>query len=840
MRRFLFLIPVIFLSLTSGNSQSVKSPDEFLGYVLGTRFTYHYRALEYFRYIADNSPLAIFREYGSSYEGRILGVCIISSQDNLAKLEEYRKNNLIKTGLLEGEFTGKQLPVIWLSYNVHGNESAGMETAMKTLYTLITGSYPGVSDWLRTCIIIIDPCQNPDGRDLYANRFRNSQNLIPNPDGNTWEHYQAWPSARTNHYMFDLNRDWTWQTQAETSQRIEFYNQFMPHVHADFHEMGAESTFFFPPGANPWHEVITPWQHEFHNLMGTGNAALFDEKSKLYFTRESYDLFCPSFGDTWPLFNGAVGFTYEQGGSGYSGLAYRQESGDTLTLKKRIDGHFVASMATLKVSYENREKLITEFNKFFSENNNNPSFQYKSVIIKGSNEKSDLDDLLQLLRKNQIKYSYAGNTGRKFKGFDYSANTEGETTIEKGDILVSAYQPQSRFVQVLFEPDSKASDSLSYDLTAWALPYVFNLKAFAIAEKIKPHDEKIESQKSTNELQGKKPYGYIAENKGFNTLKLITALYLKNIKTRYALKSFTINGTSFNRGSFIITRGDNIDAEKALDQTVTELANKFQVKLTPAASGFVEKGKDFGSGYSPLTKKKNVALLCGEGTSAGIVGELWYFFERELDYPVSLLNTANAENVDLNDYDVLLLASGSYTKLKDTIVDFARKGGRVVAIENAISVFATEKSTSLFKAIETRTSELKAAEKKEKSDDLSLLKKFGDERRHLLSERSAGSIYRVMVDTTNPFGFGLGNEWFLMKRSQAYPFLTSGSNIGYILDNKPVAGFAGYKFQKLIKNTMVIGSERVGKGEVIYITDDPYYRAFWKSGRALLWNVVFR
>jgi hypothetical protein len=270
------------------------------------------------------------------------------------------------------------------------------------------------------------------------------------------------------------------------------------------------------------------------------------------------------------------------------------------------------------------------------------------------------------------------------------------------------------------------------------------------------------------------------------------------------------------------------------------MANKFQVKLTPVSSGFVEKGKDFGSGYSPLTKRKNVALLCGEGTSAGVVGELWYFFERELEYPVSLINTANAENVDLSDYDVLLLPSGSYSKLKDTIVDYARRGGRVVAIENAISVFATDKSTSLFKSIETRTAELKAAEKKEKSNDIKLLKKFGDERRHLLSERSAGSIYRVMVDTTNPFVFGLGNEWFMMKRSQAYPFLNNGNNIGYILDNKPVAGFAGYKFQELIKNTMVIGSERVGKGEVIYIADDPYYRAFWKSGRPLLWNVVFR
>jgi hypothetical protein len=279
MKRFLFIISVIFLNLVNGKSQTIKSPDEFLGYESGTQFTYHHRAVEYFRYIAESSPLAEYREYGTSYEGRVLGVCIVSSEENLSRLEEYRMNNMAKTGLSGGNFTGRQIPFIWLGYNVHGNESAGMETAMKTLYTLVTGSYPGVSDWLSNCIIIIDPCQNPDGRDLYTNRFRNSQNLIPNPDGRTWEHSQGWPSARTNHYMFDLNRDWTWQTQAETAQKIAFYNQFMPHVHADFHEMGAESTFFFPPGAIPWHEVITPWQHEFHSLMGKGNAAMFDEKS---------------------------------------------------------------------------------------------------------------------------------------------------------------------------------------------------------------------------------------------------------------------------------------------------------------------------------------------------------------------------------------------------------------------------------------------------------------------------------------------------------------------------------------------------------------------------------
>ncbi len=840
MNRILFTIFISSLILVYSNAQTIKTPDEFLGYELGTQFTFHYRAVEYFKYIAENSPLAEYREYGTSYEGRPLGVGIISSEENLANLEEYRKNNLIKTGLLQGNFTGKQIPFIWLGYNVHGNESVGMEAAMKTLYTLVTESYNGIPDWLKSCIIIIDPCQNPDGRDLYANRYRNSQNSFVNPDGNSWEHNQGWPGARSNHYLFDLNRDWTWQTQAETQQRLTLYNQFMPHLHADFHEMGAESTFFFAPGAEPWHEVISPWQHEFHKLMGNGNANLFDEKFRLYFTKESFDLFCPSFGDTWPLFNGAMGFTYEQAGGGGSGLAYKQESGDTLTLKERIDGHFTASMATIKVSYENRDKLISEFNKFFEESEKNPSFQYKSVIIKGSNERSNLADLLQLLSRNQIRYSYAGSIGKKIKGFDYSANKENEMIIEKGDILISSNQPQSHFVQVLFEPDSKASDSLSYDLTAWSLPYAYNLKAFALTDQVKAEGGTVVPEKIVNELKNDKPYAYAVNYSGFNELKFMAALYKKNVKLRYSLKSFASNGNNFDRGSIIIARGDNRHIDGRFDQMVNDAANECQVKLIPVASGLVDSGKDLGSPYSRLMKNISVAMFCGEGTASGSVGELWYFFERELHYPVSLINTNNAEEVDLRDYDILILPSGNYTRLKDTIMDFARKGGRVIALENSISLFATEKSTALNKAIEIRSAEQKSAEKKEKSDDPALLKKFEAERRHTLSERSAGSIYKVTIDDTNPYAFGLGKEWFIMKRSAGYPFLSTGSNIGYILDKEPVSGFAGFKFKDKIKSTLVIGSEKIGSGEVIYITDTPYFRAFWKSGRVLIGNVVLR
>jgi hypothetical protein len=842
MKKLLLTAFASSLIISNLHSQTIKSPGEFLGYELGTQFTYHHKAVEYFKYVADNSPLADYMEYGTTNEGRTLGVCFISSEENLAGLEEYRKNNLIKTGLLKGDFTGKQIPFIWLAYNVHGNEAVGMEAAMKTLYTLVSGSYKDVSEYLKACIIVIDPCQNPDGHDLYTNRYRNAMNSITNPDGKSWEHNQGWPGARANHYLFDLNRDWTWQTQTETQARLVLYNRFMPHVHADFHEMGAESTYFFAPGAEPWNNIITPWQHEFHKSMGKGNATLFNEKYKLYFTKENFDLFYPGFGDTWPLFNGAIGFTYEQGGGGPSGLAYKLESGDTLTLKDRIDGHFTSSMATIKVSYENREKLLSEFNKYFEDGMKNPQFQYKSVIIKGSNEKSNLNNLLKLLDRNQIRYSYAGNTGKKFKGFDYTANKDGEVALEKGDILISAYQPQSHFIQALFEPDTKASDSLSYDLTAWALPYVYNLKAYAITERVAADTTGFNRNRIINEITSSKPYAYLADFTGFDELKFMAILYKKSIKLRYSLKPFTLNGKSFNRGSIIITRGDNKHIEAGFDKKVTDAANECQIKLVEANTGMVDTGKDFGSEDSPLMKQKSVALLCGDGTSSGAVGEIWYFFEKELNYPLSLINISNPEKAELKDYDVILLTSGRYSKLKDTIVDYVKRGGRVIAIENAISVFAEEKTTALAKAIETRTTEQKAVEKKIKSDDSTLLKKFEieNEKRYTLSEKSAGSIYKVKLDDTNPYAFGMGKEWFIMKRTPGYPYLATGSNIGYILDKEPVSGFAGYKFKSKIRNTLVIGAEKIGSGEVIYITDNPYFRAFWKSGRVLLGNAILR
>lgn len=824
----------------SAYAQDIKSPDEFLGYKLGSQFTYHHIMADYFNYVAESSPKVVLVNYGNSIEGRPLLVVFVSSEENINKLETIRTNNLKTIGLMDGTPGEDNKPFVWLSYNVHGNESVGMEASMKTLHSIVTGLHKDSEEWLKECIVVIDPCQNPDGRDLYTNRYRNRQPVEVNHDDDDWSHSQPWPSARLNHYLFDLNRDWAWHTQAETRQRLELYKKYMPQVHADFHEMGSESTFFFAPGADPWHKVITPWQHEFHKLTGQNNAGLFDEKYRLYFTKESFDLFCPSFGDTWPLFNGAMGFTYEQGGGGSAGIAVETSTGDTLTLEKRIEGHYLSSLATIKTSYEVREKLLSEFKKFFRSGETNPEFEYKSILIKKSNNTDDIISLLSLLDDNQIKYSQISESGKEYEGFDYLANNTGKTKVEEGDILVSAFQPQSHLVEVLFEPDSKFTDSLSYDLTGWALPYLYNIKAYALKEKIKPGKSDIDFGFKKAEVPGKEVYAYLIDWNGFGELKLMAELYRKKFNIRYALKPFTIGSKEYKRGSLIISRGDNLHLKDKFDSMVIEAANRLGIVANIATTGLVDKGIDMGSNYASLKKAPKIALIGGSGTSTGSFGELWYFFEQELKYPVTIIESTAINSADLGKFDVIYLPSGSYTSEKNKLNEYLKEGGRLITFERAVSLFAGEKSTNLYSVIEKKKKEKEAEDKKKKTDDSSLLKKYENQRREGLKSRSASSIYRVKIDNTHPYTYGMGAEWFIIKRNQGYPYLSSGNNIAYITDNEPVSGFAGKEFIENIGNTLVIGSERIGRGEVVYITDDPYYRAFWKSGRVLLGNLAFR
>ncbi len=288
----------------------VPTPALFLGYELGERFTPHYRVIDYYERVADEVPNISMRQYGETNEHRPLVLTYITAPENIDKLDEIRRANLQRAGMEDDAPSGyDDISIVWLSYNVHGNEAVTTEAALQVLYDLADKSNNRTQAWLKNTVVIIDPCINPDGRERYVNWYNQRGARVPNPAPEAWEHTEPWPGGRTNHYYFDLNRDWAWATQKESRERLVMYNDWLPHIHVDFHEQGVNIPYYFAPAAEPFHKLITDWQRNFQTQIGENNARYFDEAGWLYFTRERFDLFYPSYGDTYPTYNGAIGMT---------------------------------------------------------------------------------------------------------------------------------------------------------------------------------------------------------------------------------------------------------------------------------------------------------------------------------------------------------------------------------------------------------------------------------------------------------------------------------------------------------------------------------------------------
>ena len=475
MKQFSVLTFLFLLSLLSTSAQQLKSPDEFLGYPLGDQYTPHHKIVSYFQQAAAAKPQVMkLEQYGATNEGRPLLLAFIASEENFAKLEEIRKNNLRLTGLLTDKPGDPAAPaIVWLSYNVHGNETSSSEVSMKTLYELLNPANTQTKEYLKNIVVIIDPCINPDGRDRYVNWFRQMRGKSANPNPNAREHAEPWPGGRYNHYNFDLNRDWAWQTQIETQQRMVQYNRWMPQVHSDYHEQGYNNPYYFAPAAQPYHEVITSWQKDFQVAIGKNNAKYFDANGWLYFTKEVFDLFYPSYGDTYPIYNGSIGMTFEQGGGSRAGSAVVISNGDTLTLKDRIAHHFTTTMSTLEMVSKNTARLLKEFKKFFDEAKIGGVGEYKSFVITEVNT-NKINALKHLLDVNNI--SYGSSAATSLKGYNYFTGKE-EMFTPANSLVISTYQPKGVLAKVLFEPRSKLIDSATYDITAWSLPYVYGLQA---------------------------------------------------------------------------------------------------------------------------------------------------------------------------------------------------------------------------------------------------------------------------------------------------------------------------------------------------------------------------
>ncbi len=821
---------LFFTSIISVYSQQLKSPEEFLGYPLGDKYTPHHRLVSYFQQAAAAKPAMMkLEQYGQTNEGRPLLLAFIASEENLSRLEEIRKNNLRLTGILNDKPGDLNAPaIVWLSYNVHGNETSSSEVSMKMLYELLNPANAQTKEYLKNIVVIIDPCINPDGRDRYVNWFTQMSGKTANPDRNAREHNEPWPGGRFNHYSFDLNRDWAWQTQVETQQRMLRYNQWMPQVHSDYHEQGYNNPYYFAPAAQPYHEVITPWQREFQVAIGKNNAKYFDENGWLYFTKEVFDLFYPSYGDTYPIYNGAIGMTFEQGGGGRAGSAILTSSGDTLTLKDRIAHHFTTGISTLEVVSKNTSRLLKEFKQFFDDDRNNGVGEYKSFVVTDVST-NKVNALKRLLDVNGITYGITSATG--LKGYNYFTGKE-ESFTATNALVVSTYQPKGVLAKVLFEPKSKLIDSATYDITAWALPYVYGLQAYAVKEKIAVSANIVKKEKI---IVPETSYGYLVGYGSFEDAQFLAAIVKGGIRVRYAERDFSFNGNKFKRGTLIILKKGNETKMPAFEAAT----QKYDVNIKAISSGFVEMGADIGSEKVHFINKPNVAMLTGKSVDPIAAGEVWYLFDQQLNYPITLINAEDIGSVNWKNIDVLILPNGKYKFLTDKDGDkelktWIRQGGKLIAMETAVADMAADDWNIKVKKNPDE-------KKEEKPLTYAELKKFEESEHNGIMSNIAGAIFKIELDNSHPLAFGFPNYFYNLKQdANMYEYLKDGWNVGIIKKDSYTAGFVGNTVKEKIKDGgLAIGVQDYGRGSIIYLADDPIFRCFWETGKLLFSNAVF-
>ncbi len=817
MRKLPVLFTVLLLSFQFTFAQ--QSPAEFLGYSLGSNFTRHDKVVAYFEHVAENSPLVTFQQYGETNEGRPLIYAVITSEENLANLEDIRKAHLQNAGVIDAtDASPAKKGIVWLSYNVHGNEASSTEAAMQTLYELVTQKQA----WLEDLVVIMDPAVNPDGRDRYVNWYKQVKATPYNTSPMAIEHNEPWPGGRPNHYLFDLNRDWAWATQAETQQRLKVYNQWLPHIHVDFHEQGKNSPYYFAPAAEPLHEVITPFQREFQKEIGLNHAKYFDKEGWLYFTKERFDLLYPSYGDTYPTYMGAIGMTYEQ--AGHTGLSVETDHGYLLTLEDRVEHHHTTGMSTVEIAAQNVERLNTEFSKFYINEDRNAT----SYVLTGKKDKLDL--LKELLDRHDITYATA--KAGKIRGYDALEKKNRSIETSGESLVISTAQPKGKMVKVLMEPAAKLSDSLTYDITAWSLPFAYGLDVVSTTSSV-PSTAPAEATKIVNE-PAPQAAAYLLEWNSMKDARFLTALLDAGVRVRFTETALENSGKKFAPGSLVITRFDNSKLNN-FNATLNRIANEHQRKLLAAGTGFSTSGPDFGSSQVSIINSPRIGVLRGEGTSSLNYGEIWYFFEQELNYPITSIDTEYFNYVDLDKLEVLILPIGNYRELFDKeglerLTAWVRNGGKVIAIGSAMNTFAGKDGFDL---------QLKEEEKD--SIKKPNLIPYAQREREDIKGLITGSIIETQMDNSHPMAFGYEDTYLSLKLSdESFKLLNDGFNVGYLQDSpKIVSGFVGMKAKKMINNSLSFGVEPMGAGSLIYLVDNPLFRAFWQNGKLLFVNSIF-
>lgn len=863
---------------------AVPTPEKFLGYAIGTHYTRHDQLVAYFRELARVSNRVHVQTIGKTYEEREQIIVTFTSPENYSRLEEIRKEHITLVDPFKPLIDSKSPVVVELGYSVHGNETSSGEVSLLTGYYLAASQDDETSQWLKEAVIFIDPSLNPDGRDRAANWYNSYKSFPAVADPLDKEHQEAWPGGRTNHYFADLNRDWLNLVHPESRNRVAFFHQWYPNVQIDFHEQGANATYYFEPTPKRHESPIVPqFLYDENAVFAKYHAKALDEIGSLYFTKENYDNLSPIYGSTYPKFFGSVAATFEEASSG--GIA-KETSNGTLTFSFSIRNHLATSFSTIRAAVAEKANLFKiqkdVFKHALEQGKANPA---KAFVFGDSRDENLTQHFLWLLLQHHVNvYELTASTTQEAKKF------------EKGKAyIVPSEQPNFLIVHSIFE-ENILKDSIYYDNTGWNIVQAYGLqyakintndftKGNLVTEATLPKG-KVDGGKST--------YAYVLSYTDYNASKALYQLLAKDILVKASFKPFTTAGTkkSFGYGTLVVPVAGQKITPDSLFGIVQQVADNAGVQFTAASTGFSAEGIDLGSSNIKAIRKPEVALAFGQGVTASEAGQVWLVLNQQLGLPVVKLDIQNFQRASIKKYNTLVLPGGNYSAWDKSVVEKIKSwiadGGTLITFQNATAwavqnelvkerlsetdiapgrggnnndapaapapavangrnanagipavqtgqALSQNGATVPAERAELPVSRRSNAQPGERVDYINQQDVEG-------AKRINGAVFVADIDISHPIAFGLTNRKLFINKNGStllLPSVNKYATVAQYIDKPFVNGYTSRQNISKVSNSAAIIFSQSGNGQVVLFADDPTYRGYWLGTTRLFLNSIF-
>ena len=797
-------------------NKNIPTPESVIGHQVGEWHVTHDKLVQYMYALAKASDRISIENRGKTFEGRPLLLLTITAPKNHQDIDAIRKNHINATESNTTNTANRPI-VVYQGFSIHGNEPSGSNAALLAAYYLAAAEGDYINELLDNTVILFDPCFNPDGLQRFAYWANTNKSINLNPDPNDREYSEVWPGGRTNHYWFDMNRDWLPVQLPESRARIETFHKWLPNILTDHHEMGTNTTFFFQPGIPSRTHPLTPkLNQELTKNIGNFHAEALNKIGSLYYTEESYDDFYYGKGSTFPDINGGIGILFEQASS----RGHMQETDNgILTFPFTIRNQFTTALSTLKAAKNMREDILKYQHNFYKNAREEASKQATKAIVFGDEKDAaktyHLAEILNRhkIKLHQIKQDFTANGKRFKKGYSY---------------IVPKNQKNTRLINAMFEKRTTFQDSLFYDISAWTFPLAFNVD---YAENVSTNnlgEQVTNMQPKVGNVSKKSNYAYLMEWHEYYAPKLLNQLLNKGIRTKVALKQFSMNNNDYDYGTLLIPVQNQKLNKTDLFTLLSKLAKESHVQIDAVNTGLTE-GIDLGSRNFKTIERPEIALLVGDGITSSDAGEIWHLFDTRYNITATKLDTKTIARADLSRYNTIIipnmrsLSESNTAKLKAWV----KTGGTIIGYRNTVKWL--KKSEFIKLEFEKTNVPAKSVSFEEKSDFRG-------------AQVIGGAIFEAKLDKSHPINFGYKNDKLALFRNTTVfikaDSLSYNNPIQYT-KNPLLSGYISKPNLDVLSETVPVQIKKLGKGKVVAFTDNTNFRAFWYGTNKLLMNAIF-